>query len=77
MPTEYLLAFKLEWGISGLWAGYGASAILLSILYFCILACINWQETAKWAAENEEFSKSSESDDVSSLLGGKVFNDGE
>ena len=74
MPTEYVLAFKLEWGISGLWAGYGASAVLLSVLYFCILACINWQETAKWATENENFSQSSQSD-VSSLLGDKVIKD--
>ena len=71
MPTEYVLSFKLECGIGGLWAGYGASAILLSVLYFCILTCINWQETAKWATENEEFSQSSESSE-SSLLEDKV-----
>mgnify|MGYP001292996121 CR=1 FL=1 len=61
MPTECVLSFRHEWGISGLWAGYGASALLLTSLYFCILACIDWKATAQWAANSDEFSVSSSS----------------
>ena len=50
MPTEMVLSFKYEWGISGLWAGYGLSACILMVLYFVILACIDWPKTAEWAA---------------------------
>ena len=42
MPTSYLLSFKRNWDISGLWVGYGASAFVLTLLYYIILAKINW-----------------------------------
>ena len=60
MPSECILAHRHEWGISGLWAGYGASALLLTTLYLLILSCvIDWKETAQKAAESDEFSVSS------------------
>ena len=61
MPAECVLSFRHEWGISGLWAGYGASALLLTILYYCILSCIDWRATAEWAAQSDDFSVSGSS----------------
>ena len=62
MPMSYLLTFKLDFGISGLWTGYGLSTFTLTALYYTILACIDWEKTAEWAANNEDFSVSEESD---------------
>ena len=54
LPAEAMLAFRLDWDIKGLWIGYGASASMLTILYYIILACIDWRKTAEWAAQNED-----------------------
>ena len=61
MPVSCVLTYGRGWGIEGLWTGYGLSALCLSILYYTILSCINWEATAEWAAQNEEFSVSSSS----------------
>ena len=42
MPTSYLLSFKSDWDLNGLWVGYGASAFVLTLLYIMILSKINW-----------------------------------
>lgn len=59
MPTEGILSFKSEWGIGGLWVGYGASALLLTMLYYALLIHIDWRATAEWAAQSDDFSVSS------------------
>lgn len=63
IPTSSMMAFKHEWGIAGLWAGYGASACLLTALYYLVLTCIDWKATATWASQNEDWSVSSETNE--------------
>lgn len=66
LPVSSVLCFQKDWGIEGLWAGYGLSTMILTVSYYTILTCINWKATAEWAATSEEFSVSGESseDDV-------------
>ena len=58
LPISCLLAFRHDYGVEGLWVGYGASGFLLTALYYVLMACINWKTTAKWASTDEDCSTS-------------------
>ena len=55
-PTSYLACFWYEFGLTGLWIGYGLSAFILSVFYFYLLWRLDWEETALWASTNEDYS---------------------
>ena len=44
IPLSYYCAFKMEFGIKGLWFGPTVSVILMTILYNMIIGCIDWQD---------------------------------
>ena len=52
MPISYVLGVRGQ-TLWGLWAGYGASAFTLAIVYYTILHTLNWKEVAKFASIDE------------------------
>ena len=55
IPVSTTLAFKQDMGISGLWIGYGLSALVLALAYYYTILCyIDWEAVATWAATSEE-----------------------
>lgn len=53
LPTSFTLTFKFDFGISGLWIGYGVSSLVLTVLYCLVLTSIDWKSVALKAAKNE------------------------
>ena len=44
IPLSYYCAFKMDFGIKGLWFGPLVSAILMTVLYHLIISCIDWPD---------------------------------
>jgi Na+-driven multidrug efflux pump len=51
LPISVLLAFKMEWGISGLWGGCLVAATLQSVIIPVILLRLDWRKEACRAAQ--------------------------
>ena len=54
LPVGYITAFTMEMGLTGLWLGYGASALCLALLYARVLMQLDWCKTAEEASSNCE-----------------------
>ena len=44
IPLSYYCAFKMDFGIRGLWFGPTLAVLLMTFLYNSIIGCINWPE---------------------------------
>lgn len=60
LPVSYVAAFIFDFGLCGLWLGYGTSACFLSVMYATVLISLDWKKTAEEASNSEEFSQSTE-----------------
>lgn len=47
LPAAYLLAFRLGFGIEGLWYGYSMGLLTLCVMYSAILLQSDWDQVAK------------------------------
>ena len=63
LPVGYYCAFVKEFGLSGLWLGYGLSAFCLSTLYGTVLINMDWHKTAEEASSSEESTQDDTQDD--------------
>ena len=53
LPVGYLCGITAGWGLPGLWAGYGASNLVLACIFLKILSKIDWEATAESASRDE------------------------
>ena len=53
LPLGYLFGVHLNYGLSGLWVGYGISSLILGGLYSWILIKLDWVDVA-WKASQDE-----------------------
>jgi len=49
LPLSVLLAFKLEWGIAGLWWGCLVAATIQSVIITVFLLRLDWRQEARRA----------------------------
>jgi len=54
LPIGYIMAFRLDYGLNGLWMGYGASSLCLAMLYSKIITGLDWLETSSKASRNDD-----------------------
>lgn len=63
MPVSVVFAFKLGWGIKGLWFGCLVAATTQAIIITCFLLRLDWGEEARRAAKMEHWEAPVESVD--------------
>lgn len=52
IPIEYWFTFVLDWGLSGLWSGFGIGLICNFIVYLIIIyGVIDWDKEGKLVAD--------------------------
>ena len=54
LPISYFLSFVMDYGLNGLWIGYGVSALCLALLYTRVITTLDWSKVAQGAASTDE-----------------------